>query len=435
MNVAFPSSGAAGTAGDAPKTGLSVAEAKRRILAQITRPRGEEHVPIEEACGRTLAQPLVAGRTQPPFDVSAMDGYAIRAEDVTGDLAGGEGAAVRLRLIGESAAGHGFDGRLGPEETVRIFTGAPVPEGADTILIQELATREDSWIIPQKAPPRGRYIRPAGQDFTAGDILINAGRRLTPADIGLAAAANYATVPVFERPRIAILATGDELVRPGEALGPSQIVSSNPYAIAALVREAGGLPIDLGIAGDRLEDLARAIEAARQAKAHALVTSGGVSVGDHDLVRKALSDEGMELNFWRIAMRPGRPLIHGRLHDQSGDMAILGLPGNPVAAMVCGLLFLKPLVRALGGEQAVFEEEVSEPAVLASAVGENDGREDFLRAVYRYDGAGLPLVTPFAAQDSALLSVLSHANCLLIRPPHAVPAQAGEPCRIIRIDR
>ncbi|ACB95058.1 gephyrin-like molybdotransferase Glp [Beijerinckia indica] len=426
MNAVAPHKNAGPVKTDQPKPALSVAEARRTILTSVALPRAVETVALAEAHGRTLAAPLAAKRTQPPFAASAMDGYAIRADDLHSAR-----APVKLTLIGESAAGHGFAGTVGPMETVRIFTGAPVPEGTDTILIQELVTIEDGLILPQKTPPRGRYIREAGLDFQEGEILLPEGRRLSAADLALAAAMNHAVVPVTKQPRVGILATGDELVRPGEALGPSQIVSSNSYAIAAQVRAAGGLPVDLGIAGDNAIALAQGIAAARMLKVDVLVISGGVSVGDYDLVRKALLQEGMELSFWRIAMRPGRPLIHGML----GDMAILGLPGNPVAALVCGLLFLTPLVRILDGEAGVLEADPSEPALLAEALPENDAREDFLRATYVRTDNGLPSVTPFAAQDSSLLHVMAEANCLLIRPPHAPTASAGDPCRIIRLDR
>ncbi|HYP57953.1 MAG TPA: gephyrin-like molybdotransferase Glp [Beijerinckia sp.] len=404
-----------------PDKPLSVADARARILSSARGPRNAESVALAQALGRTLAADLVAKRTQPPLAVSAMDGYAVRARDLA-EL------PVRLELIGESAAGHGFAGTVGPHQTVRIFTGAPVPDGADAILIQENARLEGGFVVSAQSVAPKRYVRAAGLDFTEGEILLKAGRRLGPAEIALAAAMNHADLLVTRCPRVAILATGDELVRPGEPVTANQIIASNTFAIAAFVEMSGGEPLDLGIAGDDFAALEAGIRAARDAQADVLVTLGGASVGDHDLVRTALANEGMELGFWRIAMRPGRPLIHGRL----GDMAILGLPGNPVSSVVCGVLFLKPLVRALCGDPDA-GKDWSEPAILGTALPANDDRQDFLRASLVPQDGGLPVVTPFAAQDSSLLRVLAEAQCLLIRDAGAPAASGGEPCRIIRL--
>ncbi|WP_026606283.1 gephyrin-like molybdotransferase Glp [Methylocapsa acidiphila] len=400
---------------------ISVAEARARILAGVSPDRPTELVPLARAYGRTLAEDLAATRTQPSKAVSAMDGYAVRAVDLAV-------LPTKLRQIGESAAGHGFSGRLGAGETVRIFTGAPLPDGADAILMQEDAKAEDGVIEPLRNVGAGRFIRAKGLDFTAGETLLRRGTRLGPSEMALAAAMNHAEIKVARRPRVGILATGDELVAPGGAIGPDQIVASNSFAVAALVEAAGGEPIDLGIAADALAALEAKIQAARDAGADVLVTLGGASVGDHDLVRPALAKEGMEFGFWRIAMRPGKPLIHGRL----GGMAILGLPGNPVSTIVAGLLFLSPLVRALSGDPTAADDP-SEPAALGEAIGENDGREDYLRAALSASPDGLPTATPFKAQDSSLLGVLARAQCLLIRAPHAPAAEAGERCRIIRL--
>ncbi len=400
---------------------LSVAEARAQILAAAAGPRGRETAPLAEALGRTLAAPLVARRTQPPVAVSAMDGFALRAADVAA-------LPARLKLIGTSAAGHGFTGAVGAGETVRIFTGAPLPQGADSVLMQEDAKIDGDVVLPSQRVAPGRHVRSAGIDFRQGEVLLPAGTRLGPIQIALAAAMNHADLPVARCPRVAILATGDELVPPGSPTGQDQIVASNAPAIAAYVRLAGGAPIDLGIAGDDFAALEAAIRAARQAEADVLVTLGGASVGDHDLVKSALAQEGMQLGFWRIAMRPGKPLIHGRL----GDMLILGLPGNPAASIVCALLFLVPLVRALSGDPTA-GSDMSEPATLGAALPANGAREDFMRARLLRTDDGLPIATPFAEQDSSLLSIFAKAHCLVIRPPQAPAAQEGDLCRIIRL--
>lgn len=400
---------------------LSVAAARARILETVSKERPVETIALERALGRTLGKDLAAKRTQPPKAVSAMDGYAVRAEDLSR-------LPVKLKQLGESAAGHGFSGSIGPKECVRIFTGAPVPLGCDTVLIQEHARAEAGFVEPLKEVPRGRNIRAEGIDFSTGEILLAAGTRLGASNIGLAAAMNYAEVPVTKRPRVALLATGDELVRPGETIGADQIVATNSFSIAALVESAGGEPLDLGIVRDELSRVEEGIGAAQAAGADLLVTLGGASVGDHDLVKPALARQGMELNFWKIAMRPGKPVIHGRL----GPMVILGLPGNPVAAVIAGLVFLVPLVRALSGDPDA-GREVSEAAVLGTAMRANDARQDYVRAALHPGETGLPVATPFELQDSSLLRVLAQAQCLIIREPHAPPAQPGDRCRILRL--
>jgi molybdopterin molybdotransferase len=398
---------------------LSVAQARARILTDVAKDRPAEAVALERALGRTLARDLAAKRTQPPKAVSAMDGYAVRSRDLA-EL------PVKLKQIGESTAGQGFSGSLGPKETVRIFTGAPVPDGCDTILIQENARVEAGFVEPLETVASGRHIRARGIDFTEGEILLAAGTRLRATNIALAAAMNYAEVAVIRRPRVGILATGNELVRPGETVGADQIVASNSFAIAALVEAAGGEPLDLGIARDELGALEEGVSAAR---ADVLVTLGGASVGDYDLVKPALKGQGMELSFWRIAMRPGKPVLHGRL----GPMIILGLPGNPVAAFVAGMVFLVPLVRALCGDPDAGREQ-SEPAILGAALRGNDSRQDFLRATLSPRETGLPVAKPFEIQDSSLLRILAQSQCLVVREPHAQPASAGDLCRIIRLD-
>jgi molybdopterin molybdotransferase len=398
---------------------ISVAEARQQILGAAAGPRGSEIVPLAEALGRTLAAPLAAQRTQPPFAVSAMDGFAVRAADV-GSL------PARLHVIGASAAGCGFKGRVGHGEAVRIFTGAPVPRGADAILIQENAQLDGESLLPSASVAAGMHIRTAGIDFSRGAVLLEAGRRLGPIEIALAAAMNYAQLPVARQPRVAILATGDELVPPGTTTGPDQIVASNAPGVAAFVRLAGGVPFDLGIAGDDLAALETAIKAARAAEADVLVTLGGASVGEHDLVQSALTHQSMQLGFWRIAMRPGKPLIYGRL----GDMAVLGLPGNPGASIVCALLFLVPLLRALCGDSTAGADK-SAPVRLGTALPANGSREDYMRAWLEPSADGLAVATPFAEQDSSLLSIFAKAQCLIVRPPEAPAAREGDLCRIL----
>ena len=402
---------------------LSVAEALAKILAAIPGPVGVEEIPIAQGAGRTLAADLTARRTQPPFPASAMDGYAVRAADVAT-------VPARLRLIGTSAAGHGFSGTLGPGEAVRIFTGAPVPEGADAILIQENAEDEGQTVNAREPVAAGRFLRRAGLDFREGETLVRAGDTLDARRLALAASAGYAVLPVRRKPRVAVLATGDELVRPGEPAAWDQIVASNGLALGALSLESGAEVIDLGIVTDDLGALRAAVGRARSAGADLLITLGGASVGDHDLVQAALGAEGLELGFWRVALRPGKPLMHGRL----GPMLVIGLPGNPVSSIVCGLLFVVPAIRALLGDPRAGEDR-SEPATLGRDMPENDARQDYLRA--RLDTAPdrLPVVHPESRQDSSMLSVLGTSEALLIRPPHASPAKAGDPCRILRLDR
>ncbi|HEX3493824.1 MAG TPA: gephyrin-like molybdotransferase Glp [Methylocella sp.] len=399
---------------------LTVAQARARILAKVSTDRPIEAVALERALGRTVAADLAAKRTQPPTAVSAMDGYAVRARDLAQ-------LPVKLKQIGESTAGHGFSGSLGPKETVRIFTGAPVPDGCDTILIQENARVDGGFVEPLETVASDRHIRAKGIDFAEGEVLLAAGTRLGASNIALAAAMNFSEVAVTRRPRVGILATGDELVRPGAAIGSDQIIASNSYAIVALVEAAGGEALDLGIARDELDALDERIAAAR-AGTDVLVTLGGASVGDYDLVKPALAKHGMELNFWKIAMRPGKPVLHGRL----GPMMILGLPGNPVAAFVAGMVFLVPLLRALCGDPDADRDE-SEPAILGRRLRGNDSRQDYLRATLRPSDKGLPVATPFEIQDSSLLRLLAQAQCLVIREPHAPPAAEGDLCRIIRL--
>jgi molybdopterin molybdotransferase len=399
---------------------MSVAEALRQVLEHAA-PLSSETVPLADAYGRVLAADLSAQRTQPPVDVSAMDGYAVRAVDV-------KTAPARLRLIGEVAAGHPFEGTVGAGEAARIFTGGVVPLGADTIVIQENTTRDGDVVMINQPSGAGRHIRRAGLDFSSGAVLLAKGRRLNDRDLALAAAMNHAALSVYRKPKLAVLATGDELVLPGAQPGVGEIVYSNGYATMALARREGCEVVDLGIAPDRLPETVAAIRRARDAQADILVTSGGASVGDYDLVQKALAAEGLNLSFWKVALRPGRPMMHGRL----GPMHVLGLPGNPVSSYVCGVLFLVPLIRRLTG-RADFEPRL-EPAQLGCDLPENDERADYLRATLATGPDGLPVATPCALQDSSMLAPLAKADCLLIREPHAAAAKAGMRGVILKLD-
>jgi molybdopterin molybdotransferase len=376
--------------------------ALERMLA-LGAPLPAETVALGAAAGRFLAEDVAARLTQPPANVSAMDGYALRFAELPGPF----------RLVGESAAGRPLDGSVGLGEAARIFTGAVVPAGADTVAVQEDAVVADGSVgFPADRPPRmGAHIRRAGQDIAAGAVVARAGEQLTPGRIGLLAAAGHGAVPVRRRPRLALLATGDELVAPGATPGPGQIASSNGVMLTALLGQVAEVT-DLGIVADRPEALAEAV--GRAAEHDVLVTIGGASVGDHDLVKPALEAAGAALDFWRIALQPGKPLMAGRL----GDGIVVGLPGNPVSAFVCARLFLVPLLKRMGGDPA--PEDRYATARTTVDLPANGIRRQFLRAVLA-DGA----VTPATSQDSSMLSVLAGANGLLMRPEHAPAAPAG----------
>ena len=399
---------------------ISVADALRRVLSHAD-PLPPEDVPLDDADGRVLATELAALRTQPPSDVSAMDGYAVRASDVAD-------APARLQVIGEVAAGRPFAAAVGPGEAARIFTGGVIPAGADTVVVQELANREADRVEVLKPSSKGRHIRTQGLDFRRGDTLFAKGHRLSARDLALLAGMNYPRVALHRRPKVALFATGDELVPPGVAPGPGQIVYSNGFVLTALARQEGAAVTDLGLVGDTIEATIAAIHRARDVPADILVTTGGASVGDYDFVHKAFAAEGMDLSFWKVAMRPGRPLMHGRL----GGMHILGLPGNPVSSFVCAFLFLVPLIRRMSGRADLTIP--IESAVLGCAVTANDEREDYLRASLRKDPAGA-VATPFPVQDSSMMVPLAKADCLVIREPYAPPASAGSRCRILRFRR
>jgi len=398
---------------------MPVADALAAVLSGVDA-LAAESVAFDGAFHRVLASDLAALRTQPPAAMSAMDGYAVRAADI-GVL------PAKLTVIGEVAAGRPFDGTVGAGQAVRIFTGGVVPEGADTVVIQEDTTRDDDRVTLRAPTAAGRNIRAAGIDFRAGDVLLRKGERLTDRDLSLAASMNHASLPVHRRPRVAFVATGDELVMPGSALAPGQIVYSNGYALHALARSEGAEVIDLGLVGDTLQATTDAIRRARDSKADILVTTGGASVGDHDVVQRALTHEGIELAFWKVALRPGKPMMHGR----SGTMRVLGLPGNPVSSYVCAFLFLVPLIRALSGRNEV--RHPVEAAVLTADVPENDQRQDYLRAQLTPRPDALPLATAVTRQDSSLMAYLSSAQALIVRDPFAPAARAGSVCRILRL--
>jgi molybdopterin molybdotransferase len=394
---------------------ISVDEAVQRIVAGF-RPLPRETVSIADAAGRVLAEPATARLDQPPSPVSSMDGYAVRAGDAK--------ANAVLKLIGASPAGNPFTGKVGAGDAVRIFTGGVIPDGADAIVIQEDTEARDGTVLIRKSAATGKHIRPAGLDFHSGDMLADAGKRLTPRDLSLLAAGDVASVHVRRKPRVAFVATGDELSKPGEPRKPGGIVASSGYGLSALIRAWGGEPRDLGILPDTSEAIASISELADGADL--IVTLGGASVGDHDLVQRALGPKGFTLDFWKVAMRPGKPLIFGRL----GRTPLLGLPGNPVSTLVCAALFLKPAIAAMLGAPTQ-PETLS--ARLARDLPANDGRQDYLRArIEIRDGARW--ADPFVVQDSSMLRILASADALVIRAPHAPAASAGTVVEILPLE-
>jgi len=387
---------------------ITVEEALRRVLA-LAKPPRPEIVPLVQAHGRALLEPAIARLTQPPFNASAMDGYAMRMADLPGPL----------QVIGTSAAGHPWSGQAQPGTTIRIFTGAPVPAGYDHVELQENVSRQGD-IVTVESRSQGSNIRARGNDFAEGDVL-RPGRRLSAADVGLLAAMNVPHVTVASFPKIAILAGGDELVAPGQDPAPGQIISSNDLAVAALAREAGGMPTILPMARDTLESLAASFRAALDFDL--LVTIGGASVGDHDLIGQVAQQQGLDQAFYKVLMRPGKPLMAGKL----GDTIMLGLPGNPVSAMSCGLLFMKPLILTMQGLPG---QVPSRQARLGRDLPAEGPRQHYLRAQLT-DGVDLPVIEPFLDQDSARLSLMSRADALLVRPPHDPPRRKGDVMKFI----
>ncbi|WP_022721655.1 gephyrin-like molybdotransferase Glp [Rhodopseudomonas sp. B29] len=400
---------------------MPVADALAAVL-DGAKASATEMVALPAAHRRVLAQDLTALRTQPPQPMSAMDGYAVRAADAAA-------VPAQLRVIGEIAAGRPAELALGEGQALRIFTGGVIPDGADAVVIQENTSRDGDIVTIREPAQPGRHIRPAGVDFRTGEVLLQAGTRLSDRDLALAAGMNHPSLPVHRRPRVAMLATGDELVMPGTDPLPGQIVYSNGYALRALAEAEGAEVIDLGIAADTIEATRAAIRRAVDAGVDLLITTGGASAGDHDLVKGSLEAEGTSIAFWKIAMRPGKPMMHGKL----GPMRVIGLPGNPVSSYVCAFLFMVPLIRALSGMREVHHQR--RPARLGRAVSANDHREDYLRATLSLDDTGSLIATTVDKQDSSLLARLSAAQALLIRPPLAPAAEAGAPCLILKLPR
>jgi molybdopterin molybdotransferase len=395
---------------------ISAEQAMKCVLENLPRTCTEQVV-LADGLGRVLAEDIIARLTQPWSDVSAMDGYAVRAQDVTS-------VPVTLNVIGESPAGGAFAGQLGAGQSVRIFTGAPLPQGADAIVIQEDTERDGDTVKILEGAPKGKFVRPAGLDFKAGAALIEAPKVLNPRDLGLAAAANVPWLTVKRRPRIAFIATGNEVVMPGDPLGANQIVSSNSVMLKAFIQTLGAEPLDLGIARDDEASLTRLIKSAGEADM--LVTIGGASVGDYDLVGRVLAQQGMKLQFDKVAMRPGKPLIFGHLNGTP----VLGMPGNPVSVGVAAAVVLRAAVNVMLGLDAGI---TLESAKLGRDLGENDQRQEYMRASLSVDANGDLTATPFDKQDSSMLARFREADCLVIRPAFAPPAKAGTLVEIIRL--
>lgn len=399
---------------------MSVSDALEKVLAGVM-PLGPEQTGLRFAHGRTLAHALSAALTHPPFDASSMDGYALRAADAA------HGPAT-LRVIGEAAAGWPFGGTVGHGEAVRIFTGAPLPDGADTVIIQEDAVAGEGNVTFQHPAQQCSNVRLRGADFHEGDSVLARGRQLNARDLLLAAASGHAMLAVAKRPVVAILATGDELVEPSDRPAAGQIVSSNSYGLAALVEAAGGTAKLLGIAQDNADDLAAKIKDAESADI--FITTGGASVGDHDLVRPALEAAGTTLHFYKIAMRPGKPMFFGTRHGSHGMQRVIGLPGNPLSAMIGARLFVVPLIAALLGRNVVTQ---SLTAVLTQPISANGPRDHYMRAIID-TSASPPLVTPLSSQDSSFVSALALANCLIVNPADAPAHPAGANVRVMMLD-
>ena len=398
---------------------ISVQEARKRILTALpTMPT--ETVHLAEAMDRVLSNEVKARVTQPPFGVSSMDGYAVRSKDTIK-------VPIELNIVAEVAAGSMYAEALGPKEAVRIFTGSRIPSGADTVIIQENVKTKGNAITIKNTAKIGENIRPKGLDFFEGETGIAANKLLTARDIGLAAAMNIPWLQVYRRPRVALLATGNEIVRPGERIGPNQIVSSNSLAIAGLIKKSGGETIDLGIAKDNqnsIQEMTKHIKGA-----DLLITMGGASVGDHDLIRQSLKVEGLKLDFWRVAMRPGKPLIFGMLNN----IPVIGLPGNPVSSLVCGLVYVRPAVRQMMNINESLEMDF-ETVKIGSPLNKNDNREDYIRAQLKRSKTGSLVAIPFTPQDSSMLSQLARADCLIVRKPLADKIETGADINILRLD-
>lgn len=396
---------------------INVADALKNVLGDIKQ-LGIEDISIAQAQGRTLGEDLKARLTQPPVAVSAMDGYAVRIEDLVT-------IPATLNLIGESSAGNGFDNNIKARQTVRIFTGAPIPKGANAIVIQENTIKSGDQIIIKERASTGTFIRPAGLDFKIGETLLTAGTLLNYRNIALAAAMNIPWIKVRRQPRVAILSTGDELVLPGEPIGTHQIISSNSIGIAALVSASGGIPINLGIAKDNPDSLTNMLE--YLSGADMLVTIGGASVGDYDLIKQVLGEKGLNITFSRVAMRPGKPLIFGKIKG----IPMLGLPGNPVSAGVTATLFLRPAINKMLGYTDNYHR--TKTAILGRELNKNDKRQDYLRASLSTGSNGVLTATPFEQQDSSMLATFAQTQCLIIRAPYAESLSAGQLVEIMQL--
>lgn len=396
-------------------------EALAMVLSNAV-PTTIESIALKDAASRVLAEDLISRRTQPPFDASAMDGYAVLAKDV-------QNVPATLNVIGESAAGHPFDGTLSSGEAVRTFTGAIIPQGADTIIIQENTTAEPGKVTVLTSALEGKFIRRAGMDFATGDKLLQKGDVLDAPRLSLAASMNYPSVNVYRKPLVALLTTGDELVLPGEELKPGQIIASNLYGLIALVEENGGEVLNLGIITDTMEALQTAIDEALSKGVDIIVSTGGASVGDHDLVKPAMENAGFQFEFHKLAMRPGKPLLFAKRHSGDYTCRLVGLAGNPVSSLVAGPVFLRPLIRSLAGFPLDTIKPIS--AKLGTELPKNDERMEFMRAMAKVNTDGTIIVTPFSRQDSSMLANLAAANCLLIRPIRAEASKPGDSCKIV----
>jgi molybdopterin molybdotransferase len=394
---------------------ISVDEAVQRITRTFSSLPSEK-IALADALGRVLARDAIAPLDQPPAPMSAMDGYAVKSADAR--------VGAELTVIGEAAAGHPYDGHVGAGQAVRIFTGGVVPEGADAVVLQEDVELRGKIVRIRETQPPGENVRERGLDFRIGDVLLQRGRRLSARDIAVLASADFAQLEVTRKPRVAVVATGDELTRPGEPRAPGGIVASSTYAVQAMVREWGGEPIDLGIVPDRIDELARLPAATREMDL--IITLGGASVGDHDLIQKALAPHGFTLDFWKIAMRPGKPLIFGRLNEAP----LLGLPGNPVSSMVCAIIFVRPAIAAMLGAP---NKNLIRTARLTVALKANGKRQDYIRAKLKVSDGRLT-AEPFALQDSSMQKVFAHADALIIRPVDAPAAIAGDEVQVLLLE-
>jgi molybdopterin molybdotransferase len=396
---------------------LPVDDALNRVLHGV-KPLTFETIPLDKACGRVLAVDVKAKRDQPPFAASAMDGYAVLHTDI-------ETLPASLKIAGISAAGHGFKGTVKAGTAVRILTGAPLPKGADTIVIQESTRRDGDMLLIKEETQRGRNIRRPGLDFERGQLLVAKNTKLSPRDIGLLAGGNAARIKVYRKPRVVLFTTGDELVLPGFHPRADQIVSSNSHALAAMSQHFGAQIINLGIVKDSLKATIAAVK--KGLGADVLLTTGGASVGDHDYVQAAFTASGVKIDFWKIALRPGKPFMYGR----KGKTHVMGLPGNPVSALVTARIFLKPLLDRLTGLPA---ETMVQTAVLDGHLTENDQRQDYVRAILEVAADGRRTATPFPAQDSSMQRALQSSQALIIRQPHAPEAKSGDAVSILILD-